>query len=400
MIIYHVTLREAFGVYMPMKHSIPIGLVALGSYGREQLCLFSDIDVMIVYDDIEAYNTKALIEKMLYILWDTGLKIGHRVHKVDELLEAAQEDITIKTAILESRYIEGSKILWTKTQNAINAIRHDESTRFIEAKVEERRAKREKFPFSMTPNIKEGVGGFRDANLVFWIAKIIYNVENIKQIPADVIDENEYKEFRIALEFLFRLRVALHIAANKKEDVLGLEIIPETASLLGYKSTPAEHMKFAKKTLQSMGIIDLYCTLWVYDMSGISLIKQTKELLYLPQEKHLTSITSILQYLIAKSDDDFYADISIVSKLVRIKKPSTLSKKISKMILYDPSLMHSIVTTKHCSNSQHSSMMQAKADQKTIAKQARCFLDHLHSSLDLKMRLSSSVKSLYCTTSL
>ncbi len=339
MIIYHVTLREAFGVYMPMKHSIPIGLVALGSYGREQLCLFSDIDVMIVYDDIEAYNTKALIEKMLYILWDTGLKIGHRVHKVDELLEAAQEDITIKTAILESRYIEGSKILWTKTQNAINAIRHDESTRFIEAKVEERRSKREKFPFSMTPNIKEGVGGFRDANLVFWIAKIIYNVENIKQIPADVIDENEYKEFRIALEFLFRLRVALHIAANKKEDVLGLEIIPETASLLGYKSTPAEHMKFAKKTLQSMGIIDLYCTLWVYDMSKISLIKQSKELLYLPEEKHLTSLASILQYLIAKSDDDFYADISIVSKLVRIKKPSTLSKSVFeslKKIFYKP----------------------------------------------------------------
>ncbi|MEJ2528399.1 MAG: nucleotidyltransferase, partial [Sulfurovaceae bacterium] len=332
MIIYHVTLREAFGVYMPMKHSIPIGLVALGSYGREQLCLFSDIDVMIVYDDIEAYNTKALIEKMLYILWDTGLKIGHRVHKVDELLEAAQEDITIKTAILESRYIEGSKILWTKTQNAINAIRHDGSEQFIKEKIEERRSKREKFPFSMTPNIKEGVGGFRDANLVFWIAKIIYNVESIKQIPADVIDENEYKEFRIALEFLFRLRVALHITANKKEDVLGLEIIPETASLLGYKNTPAEHMKFAKKTLQSMNTIDLYCTLWVYDMSKISLIKQTKELLYLPQEKNLTSLTSILQHLIAKSDDDFYADISIVSKLVRLKKPSTLSKSVFESI--------------------------------------------------------------------
>jgi [protein-PII] uridylyltransferase len=332
MIIYHVTLREAFGVYMPMKHSIPIGLVALGSYGREQLCLFSDIDVMIVYDDIEAYNTKALIEKMLYILWDTGLKIGHRVHKVDELLEVSKEDITIKTAILESRYIEGSKILWTKTQNAINAIRHDGSEQFIKEKIEERRSKREKFPFSMTPNIKEGVGGFRDANLVFWIAKIIYNVESIKQVPADVIDENEYKEFRIALEFLFRLRVALHITANKKEDVLGLEIIPETASLLGYKNTPAEHMKFAKKTLQSMNTIDLYCTLWVYDMSGISLIKQTKELLYLPQEKNLTSLTSILQHLIAKSDDDFYADISIVSKLVRIKKPSTLSKSVFESI--------------------------------------------------------------------
>ena len=347
MIIYHVTLREAFGVYMPMKHSIPIGLVALGSYGREQLCLFSDIDVMIVYDDIEAYNTKALIEKMLYILWDTGLKIGHRVHKVDELLEVSKEDITIKTAILESRYIEGSKILWTKTQNAINAIRHDGSEQFIKEKIEERRSKREKFPLSMTPNIKEGVGGFRDANLVFWIAKIIYNVESIKQIPADVIDENEYKEFRIALEFLFRLRVALHITANKKEDVLGLEIIPETASLLGYKNTPAEHMKFAKKTLQSMNTIDLYCTLWVYDMSKISLIKQSKELLYLPQEKNLTSLTSILQHLIAKSDDDFYADISIVSKLVRIKKPSTLSKSVFesiKKMFYKPHAYGAIET--------------------------------------------------------
>ncbi|TNF44306.1 MAG: nucleotidyltransferase, partial [Epsilonproteobacteria bacterium] len=78
-LVYKVATRNMFGDYLPMKNSIPLGLVALGSYGREQLCVHSDIDLMLVYKDIPGFNTKEMIEKILYILWDTGLKLGHRV---------------------------------------------------------------------------------------------------------------------------------------------------------------------------------------------------------------------------------------------------------------------------------------------------------------------------------
>jgi [protein-PII] uridylyltransferase len=99
-----------FGSYMPMKSTLPITLLALGSYGREQLCVYSDIDLMIVYKEVPGYNTKEMIEKILYILWDAGLKLGHRVHEVDELFEVSKTDITIKTALIESRFIDGSHL--------------------------------------------------------------------------------------------------------------------------------------------------------------------------------------------------------------------------------------------------------------------------------------------------
>ena len=124
-----------------MKNSIPLALIALGSYGREQLCVYSDIDLMIVYREIPGYNTKEMIEKILYILWDTGLKLGHRVHTVEELFEVSRTDITIKTALLESRFIEGSHFIWIETQNTISQIRHDDITGFMEAKLKEQSQK-------------------------------------------------------------------------------------------------------------------------------------------------------------------------------------------------------------------------------------------------------------------
>ncbi|MDD5405834.1 MAG: HD domain-containing protein [Sulfurovaceae bacterium] len=326
-IIYQASMREAFDSYMPMKHSIPIALIALGSYGREQLCVYSDIDLMIVYEEIEGYNIKFLIEKMLYILWDTGIKLGHRVHTTKELLEVSKTDITIKTALLESRFIEGSKSIWTETQNILNAIRHDNPEEFIRLKIEEQKAKHLSFPLTMEPNIKDGVGGFRDANLVYWIGKVLYNTDNIKQLPSYIVDENEYRIFRIALEFLFRVRAALHLISHKKEDRLRLELIPRVALLLGYKHGSKEQIKFAKKVTQSLRIIDLYCSLWIYEMSKTKVRLEDKSWLLPPDETNM-SLSALLKFLIANAAADFTANPLLIGALVRCKQPSSLSKTI------------------------------------------------------------------------
>lgn len=331
-IIYQVSLREAFGSYMPMKHSIPIALIALGSYGREQLCVYSDIDLMIVYEEIEGYNTKVLIEKMLYILWDSGLKLGHRVHTTKELLNVSQTDITIKTAILESRFIEGSKSIWTETQNIINAIRHDNPEEFIRLKIEEQKSKHLSFPLTMEPNIKDGVGGFRDANLVYWIGKVLYNVDNIRQLPNDIVDDNDYRIFRIALEFLFRVRAALHLVAQKKEDRLRLELIPRVALLLGYKHGQKEQIKFAKKVTQSLRIINLYCGLWIYEMGKTKVDLDDKTWLLLPDETNM-SLSALLKFLTTNAaTTDYTSNPTLMSALVHCKQPSSLSKAMLETI--------------------------------------------------------------------
>jgi [protein-PII] uridylyltransferase len=264
---YKVAMRSMFGTYMPMKSTLPITLLALGSYGREQLCVYSDIDLMIVYKEIPGYNTQEMIEKILYILWDAGLKLGHRVHEVDEIFEASKTDITIKTSMIESRFIEGSKQLWGQTQNQLHRIRQDNQKEFIAAKIEEMKTLHKKYPMTMEPNLKEGVGGFRNANLVYWIGNILHNINSISELEGKIITKKSYEEFKDVLYFLFKVRSALHLACGKKEDQLRLELIPQVATYLGY-DTPKKHMQFSRKVISCLKIIKLYSTIWIDELSN------------------------------------------------------------------------------------------------------------------------------------
>ncbi len=301
-LIYKVVTRDFFGDYFPTKDAIPLTISALGSYGREQLSPKSDIDIAFIYKDIKGFNTKAIIEKMLYIMWDSGLKLGHRVHEISELEDVAKSDITIKTALLESRFVYGSKYLWFEIENKINHIRLSNQKEFILSKIQERRELRAKYPLMMEPNIKEGVGGFRDANLVFWIGKLLYNVPRIKDLPNSIVDERDYKKFRVALEFLYRVRAALHLSLDKKSDTLRLEYIPQVATLLGYKNNPQSHLIFAKKVHKSLRIIWLYSRIWM-DAMASSMVPIYID--YLKPQKEYKSANEIIKFLIQNANRPF-----------------------------------------------------------------------------------------------
>ena len=334
--VYQVAQREMFGNYAPMKNSIPLALVALGSYGREQLCVHSDIDLMIVYKEIPGYNTKEMIEKILYILWDTGLKLGHRVHTVEELYDVSKTDITIKTAMIESRFIEGSHFIWVDTQNAISQIRHDDPKAFIELKLEEQEKKHKRFPLTMEPNLKDGVGGFRDANLVFWIGKVFYNVNTIKDLPSNIVYEKEYRTFRIALEFLFRVRSALHLTAGKKEDKLRLDLIPSIAKLLGYEESKQGHMKFAKKVTESLKVIRLYSTIWLNKLTKEHVPADPKKNFVYSKTKNFNGL---LTELCDHAKKPFYVHSTFIQKLIvadRPDRPDELLYKIIAKFFYQP----------------------------------------------------------------
>ena len=326
-IIYKVALREMFGDYAPMRNSVPMAMVALGSYGREQLCVYSDIDLMLVYKDVPGYNMKKMIEKMLYILWDTGLHLGHRVHEVSELFEVSRTDITIKTALIESRFIVGSNFIWTEVQNALTQIRYDNPQKFIQEKLDEQAKKHKKFPLTMEPNLKEGIGGFRDANIVFWIGKVLYNTHNIKHIPFEIVTEKDYRNFRMALEFLFRVRSALHLATGKKEDTLRLDLIPEVSRYLGYGMAKEEHMKFAKKVIGSLKVIRLYTIIWI-DILSASHILPTPMLYCIEPNNQLLDFNDLLSQLIDNANNPFVPHPTFLQKLINAPKPEELSPEM------------------------------------------------------------------------
>jgi len=323
-LIYKIALRGMFKEYMPMKNSLPLTMAALGSYGREQLCVYSDIDLLIVYQDIPGYNIKETIEKVLYLIWDSGLKLGHRVHHIDELLDVSRTDITIKTALLESRFLDGSRFLWTQTQNKLDDIRHDEPKSYIQAKLQEREVMHKKFPLGMEPNLKEGEGGFRDANLVYWIGKIKYNINRIADLPEHIIGDIDYKEFRISLEFLFRVRSALHLVAGKKEDKLRLDLIPEVACYLGYLASRSEHMKFAKKVLTSLRVVQLYSSIWIDILSKeYEIVEESQTNLLAPLDsKESKTLQSMIKVLNAKATKEYTASPALLHQLVQTQKPA------------------------------------------------------------------------------
>ena len=328
-LVYRVATRAMFGQFFPSKIAVPLTIAALGSYGREQLSPKSDIDIMFVYKDIPAYNIKPLIEKMYYLLIDSGLKLGHRVHEISELEDVANSDITIKTALLEARFIDGSKYLWFEVENALQHIRHTNQKEFILAKIEERREYRAKYPLMMEPNLKEGVGGFRDANLVYWIGKLLYNVPTIKDLPKEIVNEKDYAQFRVALEFLFRVRSALHLVVKKKSDQLRLEYIPDVAALLGYKNNPQAHLVFAKKVHKSLRTIWLYSRIWM-DALASDIVPIYKG--HLKPDGTFKDSKEALKFLISNAKTKYKSHPKLNLELLHTKKDKD-SKQLNKLIL-------------------------------------------------------------------
>ena len=338
-LMYKTVLRRLFGNFLPMRSHIPIAIVALGSYGREQLCVHSDIDLLIVYDKVEGYNSELIIEKLFYLALDAGLKLGHRVHEVGDLFKAANEDITIRTSLMESRLISGSPFIWHATQRELNRIRLHQQKEFILEKIQEAQIRRKKYPISMQPNIKEGVGGLRDTQLIFWIAKTIYNVNNSKDLSGEVFTDEEYKEFRIALELLYRVRSALHLITGKQEDKLSLEHIPQVSEMLGFTN----QMKFASKVLQAGWRINNFTQIFVKKMVRPLIVEsayvkkfrhsRVQKGIYLLNERLFASynlkplpINELLTLLINLEERNYRFDAGFLNQFTYTKIPAPLTK--------------------------------------------------------------------------
>lgn len=283
-IIYKYLLRKHFGTYMPMSNYIPITIIALGSYGREQLCVYSDVDIMLLYDDISGFNIKPILEEFVLLAWDSGLKLGSRVHNIEDIENEIELDITIKTSILESRLIYGSKNLWFKFGHKLMQIRKYNRKKFVEEKIVEHKIRLLKTPLNMQPNIKEGYGGMRECNMLFWMLNISYGVTNIKQLSGKLFSDDEYKKYAIALEYIFRVRSALHLIAKKKLDIVTFDVLPELSEWLGFHDTSryVKERQCMTKILSSLHIIHHFSVImtkkvtrkYVYDVTNFKKLKE------------------------------------------------------------------------------------------------------------------------------
>src|SRR5882724_11456462 len=218
-------------------------VIATGGYGRGLLAPGSDIDLLFLLPYKQTAWGESVAEAILYCLWDMGLKVGHATRSVDECIRQAKADMTIRTALLEARYLLGDRALFDEFVTQFDKlIVKGSAAQFVAAKLaerEERLRRAGQSRYLVEPNVKDGKGGLRDVHTLFWIAKYVYRVREPDELIAHgVFDREEYKQFRRAEDFLWAVRCHMHFVMGRAEERLSIDIQREIAVRLGYTAHP------------------------------------------------------------------------------------------------------------------------------------------------------------------
>jgi [protein-PII] uridylyltransferase len=220
-----------------------MAVIATGGYGRGLLAPGSDIDLLFLLPYKQTAWGESVAEALLYCLWDMGLKVGHATRSVDESIRLAKSDMTIRTALLESRYLFGDAALYKElTARFDKEVVQGTAAEFVTAKLaerEERLRRAGQSRYLVEPNVKDGKGGLRDLHTLFWIAKYVYRVHEPEElIDRGVFDRDEYNMFRRCEDFLWSVRCNMHFVAGRAEERLSFDIQRDIAVRLGYTTHP------------------------------------------------------------------------------------------------------------------------------------------------------------------
>jgi len=220
-----------------------MAVIATGGYGRGLLAPGSDIDLLFVLPYKQTAWGESVAEALLYCLWDMGQKVGHATRSVNECIRQAKADMTIRTALLESRHLFGDAILYQElTARFDKEVVQGTAADFVTAKLaerEERIRRAGQSRYLVEPNVKDGKGGLRDLHTLFWIAKYVYRVrEPQEMIARGVFDRDEYNIFRRCEDFLWSVRCNMHFLCGRAEERLSFDIQREVAVRLGYTEHP------------------------------------------------------------------------------------------------------------------------------------------------------------------
>jgi [protein-PII] uridylyltransferase len=217
-----------------------IAIVAIGGYGRGLMAPGSDVDLLFLLPYKQTAWGESVVEAILYVLWDLRLKVGHATRNIDECLRQAMGDMTIRTSLLDARLIAGPTTLFDEFQRRFDAEVVKKTKReFVAAKLAERESRASRAGASrylVEPNVKEGKGGLRDLNTLFWILKYLHRQDSIGAlIEKGAISRREGLRFRRCGEFLWRVRCMMHFIAGRPEERLSFELQRPVADALGYR---------------------------------------------------------------------------------------------------------------------------------------------------------------------
>ena len=218
-----------------------ISVFAVGGYGRGEMAPFSDVDLLFLTPYKITAWAESVIESMLYILWDLRLKVGHSSRTIKDCIRLGSEDFTIRTAMLEHRFLAGHGPLAAELEERLaKDLFAKDAAEFIDAKLAERDARHLKQGerYMVEPNVKEGKGGLRDLQSLFWIAKYLYKVQDVAElVPLGLFRPEEFDFFAKAENFLWAVRAHLHLSAGRAIEQLTFDMQVQVAERMGYQDT-------------------------------------------------------------------------------------------------------------------------------------------------------------------
>jgi len=222
-----------------------LALIAVGGYGRGEMAPFSDVDIAFITPAKASAWCEQVIEALLYFLWDLNLTVGHSSRSLDEMVRMAKEDLTIRTAILEGRYLWGDRDVYEMAESRFwNDVVPGSERQFVSEKLAERDARHKRMGDSryvVEPNVKDGKGGLRDLQTLYWIGKYVYRVrEAAELVDKGLFTAQEYRSFRRAERFMLAVRSHLHTIAKRGEDRLTFDLQREVAHRMNYSDRPGK----------------------------------------------------------------------------------------------------------------------------------------------------------------
>jgi len=223
---------------------LPLALIALGGYGRGELNPFSDIDVMLLHHQEKkgiSPHLEEMVQQVLYLLWDSGFKVGHSTRSIKEAVTQANQDMRTKTAMLESRFLAGHADLAQefRRQFRLKCVNGHERE-YVELRMQDQVARHKKFGDSVymqEPNLKRGCGGLRDYQNLLWMTYFKEGSLSTNQLVGkDWLSESDQRRIEKAYDFLLRLRTALHYETGRATDILHISLQEQIAKRLDYAS--------------------------------------------------------------------------------------------------------------------------------------------------------------------
>ncbi len=238
--LYHCASAE-----FPTSGKVCSAVIALGGYGRAELNPLSDIDVMFFCSDKNKDLAEKIAERVLYLLWDLNLDVGYSVRTASDCLSLIQQDITIRTALMDTRFLAGDEALYVEFEKQVlQPVLNRNGQSFLKAKYDEHRTRLAKYGstvYMLEPNIKEGEGGLRDLHTALWMARVKYKAKSLRELLIKgVISEQELQAFEDAYDYLWRIRNELHFQLKRKTDQIQFESQEKIAASSSVTKAPRQ----------------------------------------------------------------------------------------------------------------------------------------------------------------